>query len=79
MDCDFLLCSAYKFYGPQIGILCSRPGLLDTLDTDRLRTQESEAPYRIETGTLNHPALMGLTATIEYLAQWSQGKHAGRG
>ena len=40
VDCDFLLCSAYKFYGPHVGILYARPGLLDSLPTDRLRTQE---------------------------------------
>jgi len=73
LDCDFLLCSAYKFYGPHVGILYSRPGLLDTLDTDCLRTQKQEAPYRIETGTLNHPALLGVTAAIDYLARWGTG------
>jgi cysteine desulfurase family protein (TIGR01976 family) len=73
LDCDFLLCSAYKFYGPHIGILYSRPGLLDTLDTDCLRTQKQTAPYRIETGTLNHPALMGVTAAVDYLASWGNG------
>ena len=39
IDCDFMLCSAYKFYGPHVGILYSRPGALDRLDTDRLRVQ----------------------------------------
>jgi cysteine desulfurase family protein (TIGR01976 family) len=70
---DFLLCSAYKFYGPHVGILYSRPGLLDELPTDRLEPQESEAPYRIETGTLNHAAIAGVTAAIEYLASWGTG------
>ncbi|MSR15906.1 MAG: cysteine desulfurase-like protein [Gammaproteobacteria bacterium] len=73
LDCDFLLCSAYKFYGPHIGVLYSRPGLLDQLQTDCLRTQKQEAPYRIETGTLNHPTLMGVTAAIDYLATWGNG------
>lgn len=73
LDCDFLLCSAYKFYGPHIGILYARPGLLAQLDTDRLRTQKQEAPYRIETGTQNHPALLGVTAALEYLAQFGEG------
>ncbi len=73
IDVDFLFCSAYKFYGPHIGILYSRPGLLDELPTDLLRTQEQEAPYRIETGTLNHPALMGVKAAIEYIASWGNG------
>lgn len=70
---DFLLCSAYKFYGPHIGILYARPGLLDELDTDRLRTQKQQAPYRIETGTLNHAAIAGVTAAIDYLATFGAG------
>jgi cysteine desulfurase family protein (TIGR01976 family) len=74
LDCDFLLCSAYKFYGPHIGVLYARPGLLDSLNTDRLRTQKQEAPYRIETGTLNHPALMGVTAAVNYMAEWGTGE-----
>ncbi len=73
LDPDFLLCSAYKFYGPHVGILYSRPGLLDELPTDKLDPQEDEAPYRIETGTLNHAALAGVTAAIEYLASWGTG------
>lgn len=73
LDCDFLLCSAYKFYGPHVGLLYSRPGLLDRLHADRLRTQEQEAPFRIETGTLNHAALAGVKAAIEYIASWGEG------
>jgi cysteine desulfurase family protein (TIGR01976 family) len=73
LDCDFLLCSAYKFYGPHVGILYARPGLLDTLETDRLRTQKGEAPYRIETGTLNHVAIAGVGAAVDYLASWGKG------
>lgn len=74
IDCDFLLCSAYKFYGPHIGLLYTRPGLLDRLRTDKLRTQDDEAPYRIETGTLNHAALAGVKAAIEYIASWGRGE-----
>jgi cysteine desulfurase family protein (TIGR01976 family) len=74
LDCDFLLCSAYKFYGPHVGLLYSRPGLLDRLRTDKLCTQEDEAPFRIETGTLNHAALAGVKAAIEYIASWGEGE-----
>lgn len=73
LDADFLLCSAYKFYGPHVGILYSRPGLLDRLATDHLRTQPTAAPHRIETGTLNHAAIVGVKAAIEYLASWGDG------
>lgn len=74
IDCDFLLCSAYKFYGPHIGLLYARPGLLDRLRTDKLCTQEDAAPYRIETGTLNHAALVGVKAAIEFIASWGRGE-----
>lgn len=68
LDPDFLLCSAYKFYGPHVGILFSRPGLLDRLRPDHLRTADPAAPFRIETGTLNHAALAGVGAALHYLA-----------
>jgi len=73
IGCDFLLCSAYKFYGPHVGLLYSKPGLLDLLPIDRLRTQEQTAPYLIETGTLNHAALAGVSATIDYIASFGSG------
>jgi cysteine desulfurase family protein (TIGR01976 family) len=66
--CDFLLCSAYKFYGPHVGILYSKPGLLDRLPTDRLRTAGQVAPYVIETGTLNHAAIAGVSAAVEFIS-----------
>ncbi len=74
LDTDFLLCSAYKFYGPHVGILYSRPGLLDRLRTDRLSVQDEAAPFRIETGTLNHAALAGVKAAVEYIASFGEGE-----
>jgi cysteine desulfurase family protein (TIGR01976 family) len=71
---DYLFCSAYKFYGPHVGVLYSRDGLLDQIETDRLRTQDKRAPYRIETGTLNHAALAGVKAAIEYVASLGSGE-----
>jgi cysteine desulfurase family protein (TIGR01976 family) len=73
LDADFLLCSAYKFYGPHVGVLYTRPGLLERLATDRLRTQEPEAPFRLETGTQNHAALAGVRAAVLFLANLSAG------
>jgi cysteine desulfurase family protein (TIGR01976 family) len=73
LDADFLLCSAYKFYGPHVGVLYSRPGLLEQLPTDRLRVQEPVAPFRIETGTQNHAALAGVRAAVHFLADLSEG------
>lgn len=73
LGCDFLLCSAYKFYGPHVGILYSRPGLLDRLQPDRLRTAYQHAPYSIETGTLNHAAIAGVGATVDFIAELGEG------
>ncbi len=74
LDPDVLLCSAYKFYGPHVGLLYCRPGLLDELPTDKLIPQEDAAPYRIETGTLNHAAIAGVRAAIDYIASWGEGE-----
>jgi cysteine desulfurase family protein (TIGR01976 family) len=73
LGADFLLCSGYKFYGPHVGILYSRPGALERLPTDALSVQDPAAPYRIETGTLNHAAIDGLRAAVEYIAAWGSG------
>lgn len=73
IGCDFMLCSAYKFYGPHVGILYSRPGALDRIPTDRLRTAGQAAPEKIETGTLNHAALAGVSAAIDFIAAQGDG------
>lgn len=75
LDCDFLLCSAYKFYGPHVGILYAKPGLLDQLPTDRLRTAGQHAPYSIETGTLNHAAIAGTRAAVHFIASLGEGEN----
>jgi len=74
LDLDFMLCSAYKFYGPHVGILYSKEGLLDQLPTDRLRTQHAEAPFKIETGTLNRAAIAGVKCTIKYISTFGSGQ-----
>jgi cysteine desulfurase family protein (TIGR01976 family) len=73
LGCDFLLCSSYKFYGPHMGILYSRPGLLDHMRNDRLITLEQFAPFCIESGTLNHAAIAGITATVNFIASMGSG------
>ncbi len=70
---DFLICSAYKFYGPHVGILYAREGLLERFQTDSLRTQNQSAPCRIETGTLNHAAITGVKAAIDYISSFGEG------
>ena len=73
LDCDFMLCSAYKFYGPHISFLYSKPGVLNDLNPDRLVVQDQEAPYIIETGTLNHAACSGVSAAIDFISSLGQG------
>lgn len=74
LDPDFLLCSAYKFFGPHVGILYSREGALDHLITDKVRPQLNQAPEKIETGTLNHAALAGVTAAIQFIASLAENR-----
>jgi cysteine desulfurase family protein (TIGR01976 family) len=68
IGCDFLACSAYKFYGPHVGILFGRHELLDTLPFPKLAPAPDAAPDRVETGTQNHEGIAGVAATIEFLA-----------
>ncbi|NNG00603.1 MAG: cysteine desulfurase-like protein [Desulfobacteraceae bacterium] len=70
---DFLLCSAYKFYGPHVGILYSNGEILNRLPMYNLRTQLQHAPYCIETGTLNHAAIAGVNAAIDYIGSFGEG------
>ncbi len=71
--CDFLACSAYKFYGPHVGILYGRRPLLESLDVPRLEPAPDEAPERLETGTLNHEGIVGAGAAIDFLAALAPG------
>ena len=65
---DFLICSAYKFFGPHIGIMYAKKKVLDKLRTMRVRSQKSYPPYMIETGTLNHEGIAGAKAAVEFVA-----------
>ncbi len=72
-DCDFLACSAYKFYGPHIGILYGRHGLLGSLDFPKLVPAPDSAPERAETGTQNHEGIAGAAAAVDFLASLASG------
>jgi cysteine desulfurase family protein (TIGR01976 family) len=72
-DCDFLACSAYKFYGPHIGILWGRQRLLQSLDFPKLVPAPEAAPERVETGTQNHEGMVGAAAAVDFLASLGQG------
>jgi cysteine desulfurase family protein (TIGR01976 family) len=71
LECDFLACSAYKFYGPHIGALYGRHDLLEKLDVPKLEPAPDEAPDRLETGTQNHEGIVGTAAAIDFLASLS--------
>jgi cysteine desulfurase family protein (TIGR01976 family) len=68
LGCDFLACSAYKFFGPHLGIVYGRAELLERLPAYKVRPAADEAPGRWETGTQNHECLAGLVGTLGYLA-----------
>jgi cysteine desulfurase family protein (TIGR01976 family) len=68
LDCDFLACSAYKFYGPHIGILYGKRDLLDRVDVPRLDPAPQTSPERLETGTQNHEGIVGAAAAVDFLA-----------
>jgi len=68
LDCDFLVCSAYKFFGCHLGALYGRYELLDQLRAYKVRPAEDIPPHKFETGTKNHEGLAGTTAAINYLA-----------
>ena len=68
LDCDFLACSAYKFYGPHIGILYGKRALLERVDVPRLDPAPQTSPERLETGTQNHEGIVGAAAAVDFLA-----------
>ena len=69
LDCDFLVCSTYKFFGPHMGVLYGKREHLKRLKAYRLRANTDESPWRWEWGTLNHECIAGITACVEYLAE----------
>jgi cysteine desulfurase family protein (TIGR01976 family) len=68
LGCDYLVCSAYKFFGPHVGALWGRFELLEQLQAYQVRPAPKDVPYRFETGTLNQEGLAGTAAAVNYLA-----------
>jgi cysteine desulfurase family protein (TIGR01976 family) len=68
LDCDFLVCSPYKFFGPHSGALYGKGELLTRLQPYKVRPASEENPFRWETGTQNHEAQAGIVAAVDYLA-----------
>src|SRR5208282_628924 len=69
LDCDFLVCSPYKFFGPHSGALYGKREHLQRLRPYKVRPAADSLPDRWETGTQNHEGLAGVTAAVEYLAE----------
>ena len=69
LDCDFLACSAYKFFGPHQGLLYGKEEHLDRLRAFKVRPADDRLPGRLETGTQNHECMAGTAAAIDYLAE----------
>lgn len=66
---DFLVCSAYKFFGPHVGVLYGRATLLEELKAYKVRPAPNTLPGKWETGTQNHEGIAGVLGAIEYL-EW---------
>jgi cysteine desulfurase family protein (TIGR01976 family) len=68
LDCDFLVCSAYKFFGPHMGVLFGKREHLARLRPYKVRPLTDAVPNRWEWGTLNHECIAGISACVEYFA-----------
>jgi cysteine desulfurase family protein (TIGR01976 family) len=73
IGCDFLACSAYKFYGPHTGILYGRKDLLDAIEFPKLKPAPDNSPDKIETGTQSHESMAGAAAAVDFLASLAEG------
>ncbi len=71
LDADFVLCSAYKFYGPHVGVVYGRASTVASLDVPRLEPAPDWVPECLETGTQNHEGIVGAAAAVEFLASLS--------
>jgi cysteine desulfurase family protein (TIGR01976 family) len=72
LDCDFLACSAYKFFAPHLGILYAKSAHLTRLQPYKVEPAANEIPSRWETGTQSYEAMAGLVETINYLVKLGQ-------
>jgi len=73
MECDFLACSPYKFYGPHAGVLFARADVMSTLDVPKVEPASNDIPERVETGTQNHEGIVGAGAAVDFLASLASG------
>ncbi len=75
LGCDLLACSAYKFFGPHVGVLYGKRDWLEQLPAYKVRPADDRPPHKFETGTQNHEGIAGTLAAVEYLAQISSPPH----
>ena len=75
LDCDFLVCSTYKFFGPHMGVLFGKRGHLQRLRPYKVRPLTDAIPNRWEWGTLNHECIAGITACVDYIADLGRRVH----
>jgi cysteine desulfurase family protein (TIGR01976 family) len=73
LECDFLVCSSYKFFGPHAAALYGRHDLLEDLKPHKVRPASNAAPNKFETGTQNHEGIAGILGAVEYL-EWLGGQ-----
>jgi cysteine desulfurase family protein (TIGR01976 family) len=67
-NCDFLTCSAYKFYGPHVSVFYGKKDLLESIDFPKLQPAPNTAPERVEMGTQNHEGIAGAAAAVDFYA-----------
>ena len=67
-NCDFLTCSAYKFYGPHVSVFYGKKDLLESVDFPKLQPAPDTAPERAEMGTQNHEGIAGAAAAVDFYA-----------
>jgi selenocysteine lyase/cysteine desulfurase len=67
LDCDFLAFSGYKIFGPMLGVLWGKQGILERLAPFKVETNKNEIPYKFEQGSLSNTALASLGAALRYL------------
>jgi cysteine desulfurase family protein (TIGR01976 family) len=73
LSCDFLAMSAYKFYGPHVGVLFAKRSLLESIDFPKLIPAPDAAPENAETGTQNQEGMVGAGAAVDFLASLGGG------
>jgi cysteine desulfurase family protein (TIGR01976 family) len=78
LNCDFLVCSTYKFFGPHMGVLFGKREHLKKFRPYKVRPLTEAIPFRWEWGTLNHECIVGITACVEYIADLGRGLQVSR-